>query len=1351
VLAGTQVGALAESVSGAYLPEKSQGPFEAMYDSEALIEEQLRKLDRAFEREYPDETSQDVFMKENKDGPAFKEKAREREELEKRLREEMTPDRYIVKYKSNSDRTLAQVNGISGRIDKAEALMAMAEKNSGSKIEVIKMTERVNPKELVEELKLLGVDKQIEYIQPDNRLSLDSLDKEADASEGPVTEGPSLELVDPEEEPGTEPEEELAGEPVTEPEEELTEDPEDVISEELEEIVEDAIKSEVIVAVIDTGIDVNHPELSGYIWENMEDGSKGWDFVNQNSQVYDPALGLDQVHGTHIAGIIAKQARENKSDVKIMPLKVFENGAAYTSDIIAAIRYAQENGASIVNCSFGSKAENQALREAIEESGMLFVCAVGNNRQGLEEKPSYPACYDLANIISVASVNDDGGFSYFSNYGGGVDITAPGRDVLSTFPENEYGTLTGTSMSAAYVSAAAAAVSASEDLTTRELKNRLLDTADKLSNLQNKVNNGRRANLENAVNNTIQTNIIQNDPADDFDVHGYQMSQSELFELYSSTSVVQIEAGRKHTTALKSDGSVWVWGCNNYGQHGNTIYSESLSRVIGLTDVIAVSAGDGFNLALRADGTVWAFGYNRYGQLGDGTATDRAAPAQVVGLTDITAISAGNYHSMALRSDGKVHTWGDNYYGQLGDGTAVMYTATPVQVTGLNGVTAISAGGCHSLALTSDGKVHAWGYNYYGELGDGTNIKRNAPVQVAALADVTSISAGSMHSMALTSDGKVHAWGYNYYGRLGDGTAINRNAPVQVTALTDITSISAGYMHSLALRSDGKVHAWGYNYYGQLGDGTATDRNAPVQVVGLTGVAAISAGGGYSVAQRSDETLWSWGENSSGQLGNGTYAVRSTPVQVTGLTDVAALSAGSAHSLALRSDSTIWAFGNNFDGQLGDGTNTNRNAPVQVTGLSGVTAISAGYYHSLALTSDGKVWAFGHNFYGQLGDGTNTNRNAPVQVTGLSGVIAISAGYKHSLALTSDGKIWAFGYNLDGQLGDGTNTNSNVPVQVTGLTGVKAISAGGSHSLALKNDGSVWAFGDNSDGQLGDGTNTKRTTPVQVTALSDVTSISAGCFNSLALKNDESVWGFGYNNFGQQRTTPIQVTGLTGVTSVSAGYYHNLAQKSDGKVWAWGHNYYGTLGDGTAIERPIPVQVTGLTGITAISAGLYHNLALKGDEAVSAWGDNLYSQLGLPYPQNSSIPVQSQAGLTSVDPGPNIDMSEITRDITNGDEFIITCSLMNITSLSGSVFKITYDPVQVTLVDFAAQTPELNVSVGAVPGTDLEILSHNTSTGELTFKVNKAVPPDKMLSGAVSALKFKAKVTDSTTIDVEQI
>jgi len=146
-------------------------------------------------------------------------------------------------------------------------------------------------------------------------------------------------------------------------------------------------------------------------------------------------------------------------------------------------------------------------------------------------------------------------------------------------------------------------------------------------------------------------------------------------------------------------------------------------------------------------------------------------------------------------------------------------------------VTAISAGDLHSVALKNDGTVLAWGYNGYGQLGNGTTTDSYTPVPVSfLLSDVIAISAGGYRTVALKNDGTVWAWGKNYYGQLGDGTTIDSYTPVRVSGLTDVIAISAGESHTIALKNDRTIWAWGRNYYGQLGDGTTTDSYTPVKV-----------------------------------------------------------------------------------------------------------------------------------------------------------------------------------------------------------------------------------------------------------------------------------------------------------------------------------------------------------------------------------------------------------------------------------------------------------------------------------------------------------------------------------------
>ncbi|MBI5207101.1 MAG: Ig-like domain-containing protein, partial [Candidatus Firestonebacteria bacterium] len=367
---------------------------------------------------------------------------------------------------------------------------------------------------------------------------------------------------------------------------------------------------------------------------------------------------------------------------------------------------------------------------------------------------------------------------------------------------------------------------------------------------------------------------------------------------------------------LISTNMLWTWGDNSNGQLGDntTTIRKTPIQVFDLTKIIAIAGGGvkttnpdasaSHSIALNNDGTVWTWGNNYYGQLGDGSITERHSPVQVSGLTGITAIGGGGRHSIALKKDGTVWAWGNNDFGQLGYDTTIKEKRTPTQVSVLTGIASIAGGSWHSMALKNDSTVWTWGNNDFGQAGYDTTIKVNStPVKVSGLIGVKAIAGGAWHSIVLKHDGTVWTWGNNSYGQLGNNTTIGSYTPVQVSGLTGVIAIAAGGWHNLALKSDSTVWAWGYNNVGRLGDGTTTDRYTPVQVPGLTGVKAIVCGSWHSAALKSNGTVWAWGDNSYYQLGNGSAVLKSsTPVQVSDLTEITNIAAGGWHNLALKNN-----------------------------------------------------------------------------------------------------------------------------------------------------------------------------------------------------------------------------------------------------------------------------------------------------------------------------------------------------------------------------------------------------------------------------------------------------------------
>lgn len=358
-------------------------------------------------------------------------------------------------------------------------------------------------------------------------------------------------------------------------------------------------------------------------------------------------------------------------------------------------------------------------------------------------------------------------------------------------------------------------------------------------------------------------------------------------------------------------------------------------------------------------------------------------------------------------------------------------------------------------------RLVGWGSNGTGQLGNGVSSFATVPsdLELNVILDGVPLLAsatGAQYSLVLTSDGEIHTWGDNSYGQLGRNAISGDPAPESVDqsgvlAGREVIAIAAGTYHSLAVCADGKVASWGRNTSGELGAAGISSRSLPV-LVDDTGALAgkrvmrISCGGSHSLALCSDGTLVSWGLNTSGQLGNNRDVNSSVPVRVDNSGVLAGkrvthIAAGKDFSMVLCSDGTLAGWGSNANGQLGiNSSDTFKPVPVPILmngALTGktVTSIAAGGAHCVALCSDGSAVAWGDNTNGALGDGTTTRRLAPVTVSrggipaGIK-IAAVTAGDGFSVALTASRTAYAWGNNNRGQLGIGTTVQATVPTAV---------------------------------------------------------------------------------------------------------------------------------------------------------------------------------------------------------------------------------------------------------------------------------------------------------------------------------
>jgi alpha-tubulin suppressor-like RCC1 family protein len=349
-----------------------------------------------------------------------------------------------------------------------------------------------------------------------------------------------------------------------------------------------------------------------------------------------------------------------------------------------------------------------------------------------------------------------------------------------------------------------------------------------------------------------------------------------------------------------------------------------------------------------------------------------------------TMIGGGYRHTCVLLADTTLRCWGDNTTGDLGNGT-MTDSNVPIAVPNLSGVTAIASGlGAHTCVVMNDNTARCWGDNFFGSVGNGqNNVNQPTPVVVTGLKAVSAISVGNFHTCALIAGGTIQCWGYNASGQLGDGTTTDSAVPVPVFSINGAIAVAAGDSHTCALKSDGTVWCWGSNSIGQLGVTGVDSSLFAVQAPGVAGAVAIANGGKDTCVRLSSGAVSCWGINQAGEIGIGNLDPVPTPVSSPAFTGVTLLRASFNNMIGLTSGGLVIGAGDDSSGQLGNGSTAVANVSTAVTanGVTGAVALQVGVQHTCVLTPSGSAVCWGSNANSQLGNGTNISATLPVAVT----------------------------------------------------------------------------------------------------------------------------------------------------------------------------------------------------------------------------------------------------------------------------------------------------------------------------------------------------------------------------------
>ncbi len=695
-----------------------------------------------------------------------------------------------------------------------------------------------------------------------------------------------------------------------------------------------------------------------------------------------------------------------------------------------------------------------------------------------------------------------------------------------------------------------------------------------------------------------------------------------------------ISAGSLHTCGIATNGKVFCWGSDEYGQLGDGKKGMGSQKPVPLDTGMSVgdiafkqiSSGGGFSCGITSEGELYCWGCDSSGSLGNGgdrqdspipVAVDTAA---IEGSKTFVQISAGVDHACGVTSDAVGYCWGSDSKGKLGDGDEIENRQSPVlvdtsQISGVKKFLMVSAGNAHTCGLTIQGIVYCWGDGWFGQLGHGDEVlSSSVPIAVDTGSmegekSFVQISLGYQHTCGLTADGSAYCWGGNFYGQLGCKELIHRSfVPVAVDTSSfqsekSFVKLESGYHHTCGITKSGKFYCWGIDFYGQIGDGgRLQNTKVPVLIENFnlpvgSSLVDLSLGGGHTCTISTNGRMYCWGSDIQGQLGDGGNPhFKWSPSRVdtsviVGLKSFRYVASSGMSTCGLTSDKQVYCWGSDYSGVLGDGgTDMDYSLCPSVVDVSGIEGdktfdhLAVGGNFACGITTEGLVYFWGCDEDGPFGEIVGTQRPALLDTSSILGAKMfkkITAGQQHACGITTDDVTYCWGDDTYGQLGDGGDSQSSsvpVPVDMGVVDGQKtfqSISAGWSHTCGLTVEGKAYCWGSDMAGELGEG----------------------------------------LNNQNQQSPVLVDTSFITGETSflrISAGYVFTCGITSDYNAYCWGSDLLGQLGNGAGSQNsPIPVLVeTSMVKFVSIHAGHFHACALTDQGRAYCWGDNDSGKLG---------------------------------------------------------------------------------------------------------------------------------------------